>query len=135
MPPDVTIMPPLPERATADDGAAASTRRAEKLGRLGNRDDLDLLAPRTNNVADGFSHQRLRDRRNKRNRTGFGVGFVFSNDAIFLNPSIGTAEGDGAAKGHCIRRRWIRDQFEPYADVRRSSVRHVMALPIAGAAR
>ena len=36
------------------------------------------------------------------------MGFVFSNDAIRLNPSIRTAEGDGAAKGHRIRRRRIQ---------------------------
>ena len=68
-------------------------------------------AKRPNDVADGLSHQRFRHRRNKRNRTGRGIGFVLSDDAVGLHPAIRAAEGDGAAKGHRIFRRWIRHQL------------------------
>ena len=66
---------------------------------LRDRDDLQFLTGRTDDIADSLAHQRPRHRGYKGNGAGLRVGLVLSDDAIFLHAPVVTTESHRAAEG------------------------------------
>ena len=70
---------------------------------LGDRDDLELLSCCADHIPNRLAHQKPRHRGYEGYRTGLGVRFVLSHDAIGLHASVVAPEGDRAAKGDSVR--------------------------------
>lgn len=80
-------------------------------GKLRDCDNLELLTANPHDISDGFAEKGLCNWRSKRDRTGLWVGFVFSNDAIFLHATIGPGEGNRAPESDDVVRSRIRNQL------------------------
>src|SRR5712672_4818289 len=77
---------------------------------LRDRNDLKFLTGCAGFIPDRFADQKPCDRGYEGNRTGLGVGFVLSHDAIFLYAPIAAPESHRAAKGDNVgRRRTVDD--------------------------
>src|ERR1700722_14266191 len=89
----------LTHPSSAKGGLERADARLRAAG-LRDRNDLKLLTSRACDIAHAFTHQGLRHRRGERDRAGFGIGFVFSDDAILLHTAVIPFEGHRAAKGN-----------------------------------
>ena len=71
-------------------------------GRLRYGNNLKLLTSRAHHIPHGLTHQRLRYRGDKGNRTGLGIRFILSNDAVFLHATIEAARAGEAGRGFAV---------------------------------
>jgi len=69
---------------------------------LRDRKDLKFLTGCTDDIPNGFAHQKPCYRGYEGNRPGLGVRFILSHDTIFLYAPIVAPEGHRAAKGNSV---------------------------------
>ena len=74
----------------------------QSAGMLRDRKDLKFLTGCTNDIPNGFAHQKPCYRGYEGNRAGLGVRFILSHDTIFLYAPIVAPEGHRAAKGNSV---------------------------------
>src|SRR6266436_6346456 len=75
-------------------------------GPIADRFDLGFPAAGPDHVADALSEHRFRKRRDVRDRTFGGVGFILADDAKRLLPALVAQDGHGGSDPHfrCVRR-------------------------------
>ena len=69
---------------------------------LRDRNDLDFPTGGADDIANGLADQKSCHRSNEGNGTGLGIGFILTNDMIFLHAPIVAPEGHRAAKGNSL---------------------------------
>src|SRR5258705_5533666 len=80
---------------------------------IADRLDFGLPIAGRDDVANALSEHRFRKRRDVRNRTLGGIGFVFADDPERLLPAVVAPDGHGGAEPHfrCV----CRGRYDPRA--------------------